>query len=196
MLFRSRAIVFSYGYASGEPVAVGESVVSITLSEDPEGTRLHLRHGFADAAARDLHVQGWRYQLSIFANVVSSEVNAAAVDRIDAWFAAWSEPDAERRNSQLDLHVAPSISFRDRFSLIDGIEDLRPHLAAVHRFMPGMRLERRGPVHHCQGTALTEWVATGAEGDERGRGTNIFTLDAEGRIAGVVGLWTETGTTP
>ena len=60
--------------------------------------------------------------------------------------------------------------FRDRFSLIDGMDDLRPHLAAVHRFMPGMRLERDGDVRHCQGTVLADWIARGADGQERGRG--------------------------
>jgi len=186
-----RKIVFTFGFASGQPIGVGASLVTISLAEDPEGTRLRLVHQFAEAAARDQHVQGWRYQLSLFANVVADEVNASANERIDAWFAAWSEPDATRRNDWLDANVAPGIRFRDRFSLIEGIEDLRPHLAAIHVFMPGMRLERVGPVHHCQGTALTEWRATGVDGKERGRGTNIFTLDAEGRIAEVVGLWIE-----
>jgi len=184
-----RKIVFTYGYASGEPIGVGESLVTITLAEHPEGTRLDLEHAFADGAARDHHVQGWRYQLSVFANVVANEVNAAAAERVDGWFAAWSEPDGEKRNAALDTHAASDIQFRDRFSATSGLEDLRPHLAAIHVFMPGMKLERCGPIHHCQGTALTEWVARAADGAERGRGTNIFTFDAEGRIRDVVGLW-------
>jgi len=44
-------------------------------------------------------------------------------------------------------------------------------------------------VRHCQGTVLADWIASGADGAERGRGTNVFTLDPDGRIAGVVGLW-------
>lgn len=184
-------IAFTFGFASGQPMAVGASLVTVTLADDPEGTRLELVHEFADVAARDQHVQGWRYQLSVFANVVANEVNAAADERIDGWFATWSDPDGARRDAALDRHAAPGIRFRDRFSLVEGIEDLRPHLAAVHRFMPGLTLARSGPVHHCQGTALAEWIARGTDGAERGRGTNIFTFDAEGRIADVVGLWNE-----
>jgi len=184
-----KRIAFTYGYASGEPIGVGESLVTITLADDPEGTRLDLVHVFADEAARDHHIQGWRYQLSVFANVVANEVNASAEQRVDGWFAAWSEPDAAKRNAALDAHVAPEIQFRDRFSATAGLDDLRPHLAAIHVFMPGMRIERGGPIHHCQGTALTEWIARGSDGAERGRGTNIFTFDAEGRIRDVVGLW-------
>lgn len=182
-------IVFTYGFASGEPIAVGASLVTVTLEDDAEGTRLNLHHQFADPEARDHHVQGWRYQLSVFSNVVAAEVNAAAEVRVDGWFGAWSEPDDAQRNATLDEHVAPEIRFRDRFSSTSGIDDLRPHLAAVHRFMPGMKIERRGPVHHCQGTALCEWTATGTDGAERGRGTNIFTFDADGRVVDVVGLW-------
>jgi uncharacterized protein YndB with AHSA1/START domain len=182
-------LVFTFGYASGQPMAVGASRVTITLAEHPDGTELTLRHELADEAARDQHVQGWRYQLSIFANLVAAEVNAGAERRVDGWFAAWSEPDAAKRETLLADHVAPGIRFRDRFSATAGIDDLRPHLAAVHQFMPGMRIERSGPIHHCQGTALTEWFAKGVDGAERGRGTNIFTFDAEGRIADVVGLW-------
>jgi hypothetical protein len=52
-----------------------------------------------------------------------------------------------------------------------------------------MVLERSGEVRHCQGTAVADWVATGPDGAARGRGTNVFDLAPDGRIARVVGLW-------
>jgi hypothetical protein len=120
---------------------------------------------------------------------VANEVNSGAAARVDEWFAAWSEPEQAKRDRILEAAVSSGVSFRDRFSLVEGLEDLRPHLAAVHQFMPGMVLRRSGEVRHCQGTVLADWIATGADGAERGRGTNVFTLDPDGRIAGVVGLW-------
>ena len=45
-----------------------------------------------------------------------------------------------------------------------GSRRLRPHLAAVHRFMPGLRLTRDGAVRHCQVTVLADWA-----GPRRGR---------------------------
>ena len=184
-----RRIVFTLGYASGQPMPIGGSRVTIELENDHAGTRLELRHEFSEAAARDHHVQGWRYQLAVFSNVVADQVNAAAAVRVDEWFAAWSEPEAGKRERLLSEAVSPAVSFRDRFSLVEGLEDLKPHLAAVHQFMPGMRLMRSGEPRHCQGTVLAEWIATGPDGVERGRGTNVFTLDADGRITGVVGFW-------
>ena len=182
-------IAFTYGYASGSPIPPGGSRVSIRLEAEGRGTRLRLVHEFAEAAARDHHVQGWRYQLSLFANVVLDERHARAGDNVDGWFAAWSEPDEAARAQELAAIAAPGVRFRDRFSLVTGMDDLLPHLAATHRFMPGFSLRRSGDVRHCQGTVLADWVAVGADGQERGRGTNVFTLDADGRIESVTGFW-------
>ena len=182
-------ISFTYGYASGHPIPPDGSRVTIRLDHHPAGTLLQLTHEFADATMRDQHVQGWRYQLSVFANVIANAVNAAAADTVDRWFAAWSEPDSAARERVLDAIAAGGIMFHDRFSCIAGDGDLRAHLTAVHRFMPGLRLERRGDVRHCQWQVLADWVAMTTDGLERGRGTNIFALDADGKIAAVTGFW-------
>jgi uncharacterized protein YndB with AHSA1/START domain len=182
-------IVFTYGYASGDPIPPGGSQVTIRLDSHPAGTLVQLTHEFADAAARDHHVQGWRFQLSLFANAVSNKVNATAAGTVDRWFAAWSDPQTSSREDALAAISGEGIGFYDRFSCISGADDLKAHLAAVHTFMPGLRLERRGDVRHCQSRVLADWVARGADGQERGRGTNLFVLDADGRIAEVTGFW-------
>jgi uncharacterized protein YndB with AHSA1/START domain len=187
-------IVFSYGYVSGSPMPAGASIVTLQLEDDREGTRLTLSHAFAEEheQVRNDMAQGWRYQLSVFGNLVTDDLHAGASTAVDGWFAAWSEPDTARREALLDRLATEEVRFRDRFSLIDGLSDLRPHLAAVHRFMPGMRLEREGDVRHCQGTVLADWVARGADGTERGRGTNVFAIGHHGRIESVTGFWNPT----
>ena len=182
-------IAFTYGFASGKPIPPGSSLVTIRLEASGAATRLHLVHEFPDAPARDEHVQGWRYQLALFGNVVANEVHARAGEAVDGWFAAWSEPDAGARKASLARIAAPEIGFRDRFSLTSGLDDLLPHLDAVHRFMPGMRIRREGGIRHCQGTVLADWVARGADGQERGRGTNVFVFGPSGRIESVTGFW-------
>jgi uncharacterized protein YndB with AHSA1/START domain len=182
-------IAFTFGYAKGVPIPPGGSRVTIRLDGHPAGTLLQLTHEFADVEARDQHVQGWRYQLSLFANVVANKVNASVADTVDQWFAAWSDANAESRARTLDAIVAAGVAFRDRFSCVDGDGDLRAHLSAVHRFMPGLRLERRGDIRHNQWRVLADWVAVAADDQERGRGTNLFVIDADGRIAEVTGFW-------
>ena len=52
-----------------------------------------------------------------------------------------------------------------------------------------MHLKRRGDIRHCQGTLLVNWVAMSGDGQERGTGMNVFTLDAGGKITSVIGFW-------
>jgi uncharacterized protein YndB with AHSA1/START domain len=182
-------IVFTYGYVSGAPIAPGGSLVTISLESQPAGTLVRLSHALAEASVRDHHVQGWRYQLSLFANAVANDAFAHVDAVIDQWFTAWSEPEATLRDATVHRIVAPGISMRDQFSAIDGLPDLMAHLAAVHQFMPGMRITRDGTVRQCQGMVLADWIARSVEGQERGRGTNVFTLTPDGRIDGVTGFW-------
>jgi len=187
-----RRLVFTYGFVAGKPIPVGGSRVTIQLDAVPTGTRLHLSHEFTETAAREVaedFVQGWRYQLSVFANVVASAIHAKSADAVDRWFAAWSEPDKASRDQAVTAVASPDIQFRDRFSLIDGLGDLLPHLVAVHRFMPGMRITRQGDVQQSHGMAIAPWVARSADGQERGKGTNVFTFDQDGRIETVTGFW-------
>jgi uncharacterized protein YndB with AHSA1/START domain len=182
-------IVFTYGYTKGTPVPPGASRVTIRLEPDAAGTRLHLTHAFTEAAVRDEHVQGWRYQLSLFANVVADEVHGDIGAVVDRWFAAWNEQDAAARTAALQALAEPSVRMRDRFSSVEGTDELTMHIGAAHRFMPGLRLAREGPPRHCQGTVLADWMATSPDGQLRGRGTNVFSLAPDGRIASVTGFW-------
>jgi uncharacterized protein YndB with AHSA1/START domain len=182
-------IVFTYGFASGKPIPPGSSRVTIRLEPAGLGTRLNLSHEFAETTVRDEHVQGWRYQLSVFGNVVADLVNAKAGDVVDAWFAAWAETDAKKREQELNRIASPDVQFRDRFSMLDGLKDVLPHIEASHRFMPGIRLTRKGDVRHCQGVVLADWVVVGKEGQERASGTNVFVLRPDGLIESVTGFW-------
>ena len=184
-------IVFTYGYESGKMIPPGGSRVTIRLEDDPRGTRLLFLHEFTDAAARDHHVQGWRYQLSLFANIVSNELHANAAAAVDEWCGAWAEDDREKRRQRLAAITIPGVSFRDRFSLITGVDDLNDQIGAAQQFMPGIRLERRGDVRQCQGTVLAEWVALTKDNQERGRGTTVYAFGAGGKIESVTGFWAQ-----
>jgi len=183
-------VAFSFGYEGGKPVPPGASRVTITLEEQPQGTLLRLRHELPSAEARDHHVQGWRYQLAVFANVVAREQHRDVIRLVDGFFAAWGEKDEARRRAALEAVATEDVSFRDAFSCTSGLDDLVPHIGAAQFHMPGVVLERTGDARQCQGTAIVDWVARAGE-TPRGRGTNVFELAPDGRIARVVGLWTQ-----
>jgi uncharacterized protein YndB with AHSA1/START domain len=183
-------IVFSYGYAGDNPaIEPGGSQVTVTLDETAAGTRVHLRHELASAPVRDEHVQGWRYQLSVFANVVAREAHADAGARVDRFFALWREQDAGRRAAELAEIATPDLAFHDAFSATAGREDLVAHIGAAQFHMPHVVLEREGAVQTCQGVAIARWIVRAPDGSERGRGANVFELAPDGRIAKVTGLW-------
>jgi len=183
-----RRIVFTYGFVGGKPIPPGSSRVTIRLEPDDAGTRLHLLHEFAEAGPRDEHVQGWRFQLSLFGNVVANEVYANAASAIDAWYDAWNLTDTPARDEILARIAAPGVRFRDRFSLLDGLADLTAHISAAQRFMPGIRLQRKGDVRHCQGTVLADWVAVDSNAQPRMTGASVYVFRADGRIDAVTGF--------
>src|SRR3984957_2744295 len=181
-------IVFTWGNAGGKPITEGASLVTILLERNGAGTKLRLLHEFNDEAMRDEHVQGWRFQLALFANVVADEMFADAAGLVDAWFNAWALEDQKARDTEFARIAVADVRFRDRFSLLDGLADLSAHAGASQRFMPGIRMRRKGNVRHCQGTIVADWVATSADGQERMSGMNVFAMGPSGRIDSVTGL--------
>lgn len=186
-------IVFTYGFVSGKPIPAGSSRVTIRLEAVEQGTRLHLKHEFADAAVRDEHVHGWRFQLSLFSNVVANEVYAGAAAAVDAWFSAWAIAADPSRAEAFAKIAAPAVSFRDRFSVLDGLEDLTAHAGAAQRFMPGIVLKRKGAIRQCQGSALADWSACSSDGNERMSGTSLFVLQPDGRFSSVISFSNPSG---
>jgi uncharacterized protein YndB with AHSA1/START domain len=185
----SERVVFTFGYEGPEPpIPPGGSRVTIALEEGPEGTLLRLRHEVPTAEAREAHGPGWRYQLALFANVAAREQHAAVETLVDRFLAVWSEPDAALRRAALGEVATEHVTFRDAFACTEGRDDLVGHIAAARQHLAEVRMERRGPVRHCQGTVVADWVTLGSDGRELGRGTNVYDLVPDGRIARVVGL--------
>jgi uncharacterized protein YndB with AHSA1/START domain len=182
-------LVFTYGYTSGKPIPAGSSRVTIRLAEAPRGTRLDLVHELPDAAVRDEHVQGWRYQLSVFANLVADDVHRDADSITAKWFEAWSETDAGARRRLLDTIANADVHMADKYSCVDGVAELTEHIAGAQRFMPDMHIHKDGAARHCQGMLLVDWLAASASGESKGRGTNVFVLGPDNRIESVTGFW-------
>lgn len=191
-----KRLVFTYGFVSGQPIPAGSSRVTITLSPVDAGTRLTLKHELPDAAVRDESVQGWRFQLSLFANVVADEVTVNAAKYIDLWFEAWAEPDVIARKTMLSEVATPGVRMQDRFSNLEGVDDVMPHISASQRFMPGLRMRRSGEVRQCQGMVLADWTVAGLDGQQRGAGTNVFVFGPTGRIEWVTGFWAPPAANP
>jgi uncharacterized protein YndB with AHSA1/START domain len=184
-------VVFSYGYeGEGKPIPPGGSTITVTFAETPRGTLVTLRHtGLPSAEVAREHVQGWRYQLSLYSKVVCAEQHAGAGVKADAWFAAWAEPDVARRRELLASCAAPDVEFRDDFGALAGIDEVVEQINAVLHFMPGVKLHRVGDAVQCQGHALVRWEARDPQGNVKAKGTNSVSFAPDGRMSKVIGFW-------
>jgi len=180
--------VFTFSLQSGRVIPPEESRVTIRLEQQDAGTLLKLTHEVADSVVAEQLVQGWRFHFSLFANAVANYVNAGAPDVVDEWFALWTEPDAAKREATLGRIAARKVRFRDRYSRLDGIDEIVAHTGAAQRFMPGMGLERKGSIRHCQGTVLADWVARSSDGQEKMSGTSVFLLGPGVKIDSVTSV--------
>jgi uncharacterized protein YndB with AHSA1/START domain len=184
-------ISFTYGYESQnrELIPPGGSLVTITLEQHPEGTLLRLTHDVPSLAAREAHIPGWRYQLSVFANVATREEYGSAEALVDRYFAVWTETDPLKRNNELAALATSDLIFRDRFGVTASPPDLADHIGATQKHMPGLRLERDGALRQCQGTGVADWVARATDGSVAAGGSTVFDFTPDGRLSRVVGLW-------
>ncbi len=180
--------VFTYSLQAAKPVPAEESRVTLTLEPQGTATLVTVTHEVADKGVSELLPQGWRFHFSLFANAVADLVNADAPSIADAWFALWTEPDASRRAAILKEIAHDDVKFRDRYSHLDGIDEVVVHISASQKFMPGIRLERSGQVRHCQGTALADWDAINKDGKALMTGTNVFVFGLGGKLVSVTGV--------
>jgi uncharacterized protein YndB with AHSA1/START domain len=177
-------IVFTYGFRDpAKKPAWGGSRVEFRLADRPEGTLLALHHEFPDVASRDGHVDGWGYQLAVLAGLVAREQHASLIERVDGWFAAWSTDDASERAWLLEKAAADDVHYRSGWGITSGRDELLAHVRAARRHMAGVRRERVGEPRHVQGCVLAEWRGLKPDQSVAMRGTNMFELGPDGRIA-------------
>lgn len=180
-------IGFTFSMQYKGEIPAEDSRVTMTVGPHPKGTSVHVHHAVADEALAAMLPQGWRFHLSLFANAVSNIENENAPELVDGWLGLWTEPDAAARKATLAAIANMDVRFCDMYTSLTGADEIALHIAAAQKFMPGIRLERRSPVRHCQGTALADWDAVGPDGKVRMNGTNVFVI-RRGRIESVTGI--------
>ncbi|HSE43564.1 MAG TPA: SRPBCC domain-containing protein, partial [Acidobacteriota bacterium] len=121
-------IVFTYGYESGKPIPAGSSKITFLFRDHSEGTEVAFRHEFEDAAVRDMHVAGWRYQLALFANVVCKEQHEKYKQILAEYLNLWNTADSSSRLKMLARIVATDIRFNDPYGCANDLDDLNGHI--------------------------------------------------------------------
>ncbi len=191
-LVPDRRLVFTWGYDGGagglEP---GASRVAIELTPTAGGTSVVLRHsGLATDERRREHRAGWTYRLSALSARTSADQVAGQADRaVDQYLAAWATTDGEPRAELLRSSCEEEVEFRDSMGHVRGRVGLDEYIANAQRFVPGVKLERAGPVLRSHYSVSYPWRMVGPEGKPMMAGQNYGELSPDGRFRLVVGFW-------
>jgi uncharacterized protein YndB with AHSA1/START domain len=183
-------IVMTFGFDRPEPpIPVDGSRLTVALEEVAGGTRIHLRHDVTDEKTRDMLRAGWRYQLAVLADALTRDQHAGVPAAIELWLGAWSSDDDAARTDALTTICTPDVVFRDRWGYTTGVADLASHIRAA-RSQLHATLVADGAVEHAQGIALVRWRAVkDGTAEPLARGTTVFELAPDSRIARATGLW-------
>ena len=110
-------------------------------------------------------------------------------DLIDAYCAAWSEPDADRRREILSAVWADNAMYTDPTVELAGVDPLVLHITKVLARRPGAKVIRTSAVDEHHGLARFAWRVVQADGSLLPEGIDFAELSADGRIQRIVGFF-------
>lgn len=184
-------LVFTWGYApdvAKTGLGPGACRVEISLRSVEGGTLVTLNHSgpMSDALAK-AHVAGWNHYLSQLAVQSAMDFHQAHLaSTMEAYFNAWAEEDAAKREAILARCCEAGVRLRSAFACTDTRADLSAHIANGLAHMPGMRLQQDGIARHIHGVARVPWKVAGTDGKAAFRGENVVRFSSAGMIAEVV----------
>lgn len=190
----NEVLAFTWGVSVGpqhDSIPVGSTRVHIRLAETPSGTRVTLHHeGLPDEKERQAHTTGWTGLLGGLSGLAPAVATHGGLETMwDAWFAAWGETDAAKRDALLNRCFAEDGMFRDIHTDGRGRAWLSGWIEYCQRTYPVARLVRDGAVLHCRSSVLVRWRAESADGRVTARGINYGRLTPDGTLAAVEGFW-------
>jgi hypothetical protein len=165
----------------------GQVAVHAALSALPAGGRASGHHDVAQLVLPDMVLFG---QGSDAVQALALLEGAGAIEpppaALDAYVAAWNEPNATERLTLLDAfavhgrYVDPTVD-------VVGREAFAAHLTGFRAAQPATTFERTGLTRRAGNRYLFEWVMT--NGSTSTPGTDIIQLDDEGRVQFVAGFF-------
>jgi hypothetical protein len=100
---------------------------------------------------------------------------------LDAYVAAWNEPDPEARRRLLERSLADGCTFEGPTGRFVGRDAIDRFIGALQGRMPGARVERVGPA---DGEAFS-WRICTADGRMLLAGHDLVEVDGDGRLRSI-----------
>ncbi|MER7408850.1 MULTISPECIES: nuclear transport factor 2 family protein [Streptomyces] len=107
----------------------------------------------------------------------------------ERYFAAWNAPDAAARAAAVAAAWAEDGSYTDPLASVRGHAELTAAIGAAREQFPGCEFRMTGGVDGHHDIARFSWdLVSTADGSSPAAGSDVVTLDADGRITAVHGF--------
>lgn len=114
-------------------------------------------------------------------------MDTAAV--VQAYGAAWNEPDEDARRRLLESAWADDASYCDPTATANDREALVAHIGGFQAALPGHRIDMTTVVDEHDQCLRFGWAMRGRDGAVLIEGTDFGTLAADGRLQRIVGFF-------
>jgi hypothetical protein len=106
----------------------------------------------------------------------------------EAYLAAWNEPDIASRRLLMARHWSEQARYTDPLMQAEGRDGIAGMIEAARAGFPGHGFTLRGTPDGYGNFLRFGWVLAPAGGAPVAMGSDVLRLDAEGRIADVIGF--------
>ena len=106
----------------------------------------------------------------------------------DQYFAMWNETDTDRRAKIIEEAWSTDGVFVDPSFEVSGHQELSEMVAAAHRLFPGHAFALAGTIDEHHNRLRWTWHLAAGDAEPVAGGTDVVTLDAEGKIREVIGF--------
>ncbi|MFP5407384.1 MAG: nuclear transport factor 2 family protein, partial [Gammaproteobacteria bacterium] len=110
----------------------------------------------------------------------------------ERYLAAWNERDPDARRAQVAQAFAPDATYLDPMMRGSGVDGIDAMIAAAQGQFPGCRFALHGQPDGHNDVVRFSWVLVGPHAGQSAaplaRGTDVATVDANGRLVRVTGF--------
>lgn len=108
---------------------------------------------------------------------------AAVGEVVEAYFAAWNEPDPTARMQLLERSFADEgVLITPRAGRVSGRQAVQEHIGGFAQRFPGARIVASGGIDEHNGVLRYSWRIVSAEGSPLVHGTDFGELASDGRL--------------
>jgi hypothetical protein len=115
------------------------------------------------------------------------EAHMATKETVEAYMAAWNEPDEAKRLQLLERCWADDGTYTDPMSDVAGREALVALITGFQAQMPGATISIQSAIDEHHGRIRFGWALNG--GPTAMDGIDVGILGADGRLVSIVGFW-------